>query len=579
MNNPKITLRLLNEPNLFPNQSLLKENSNISINHGNDLLIDLNSSLLTTRSKKSNNNIKNTNISSNSNNNIFRNLDLKLSITKIINNSSIKPENLILFIYIDDKYKVLHDKNIFPYFNYTQCETTLINNSNNTSALNSEMRSVENKNVKKNQSFNSIINIQNNNNNNIIIYYKLCNVLQKLVVDIYQYETEKMCFNLPLSCSIYMLKIFIFQNLHLNINDLGKNFNIHGTGYTDIKGNIFKALTNRKFDENILIFEICKYYKVDENKIINLIMIEKSPNQCNIGLDFRFNYLRNFYVSDNLENDTRNYRCIINGFNLYIYCHNSCCKIYKSYFIVNKAYGVFDIFPCLSEIKCPFCGLDKIKLKNIGMVNAKWVYRGFLKQSKISKISGDGLTIINNKLYKIDDINFEEQFHSLLFEVEFYQSKLQKKSKYNTFNNRKDNSRKNLSNSINEEDNIDNMDFNDINLEQKYLTKGINTNNIQREFTFQKKNSNNNPTINLKNANNNKDKEILSLFHNNNNEKNDNDIDNDNDNDNVNKNDNIINPNLNLRKDPDINIKIDNQKEQCCADCTNITADNTCFIW
>ena len=99
--------------------------------------------------------------------------------------------------------------------------------------------------------------------------------------------------------------------------------------------------------------------------------------------------------------------------------------------------------------------------------------------------------------------------------------------------------------------------------------------NIQREFTFQKKNSNNDPTINVKNANNNNDKEILSLFHNNNNEKNDNDIDNDN----INKDDNIINPNLNLRKDPDINIKIDNQKEQCCADCTNITADNTCFIW
>ena len=123
------------------------------------------------------------------------------------------------------------------------------------------------------------------------------------------------------------------------------------------------------------------------------------------------------------------------------------------------------------------------------------------------------------------------------------------------------------------------MDFNDINLEQKYLTKAINTNNIQREFTFQKKNSNNYPTINVKNANNNKDKEILSLFHNNNNEKNDNEIDNDIDNDNINKDDNIINPNLNLRKDPDINIKIDNQKEQCCADCTNITADNTCFIW
>ena len=152
MYNPKIILRLLNEPNLFSNQKLLKENSNLSINNGNDLLIDLNQSLLTNSSKLNNNNIKNTNITSNSNTNIFRNIDLKISITKAINNPLIKPENLILLIYIDDKFKILHDKNIFP-FNYNQCETTLINNSNNTSVLNSEMRSIDNKNIKKTNLF------------------------------------------------------------------------------------------------------------------------------------------------------------------------------------------------------------------------------------------------------------------------------------------------------------------------------------------------------------------------------------------------------------------------------------------
>ena len=152
MYNPKIILRLLNEPNLFSNQKLLKENSNLSINNGNDLLIDLNQSLLTNSSKLNNNNIKNTNITSNSNTNIFRNIDLKISITKAINNPLIKPENLILLIYIDDKFKILHDKNLFP-FNYNQCETTLINNSNKTSVLNSEMRSIDNKNIKKTNLF------------------------------------------------------------------------------------------------------------------------------------------------------------------------------------------------------------------------------------------------------------------------------------------------------------------------------------------------------------------------------------------------------------------------------------------
>ena len=138
---------------------------------------------MTSRSKRSNNNIKGTNISSNSNNNTIKNLDLKYIICKIINNPLIKPENLILFINSDEKYIMLHDKNIFPFYNnITQYETTLVNNSNNPSALNSEMRSTGFQNIKKIQSFRSIMNNQNNNNNpnnnNIIIFYKICNILQ-----------------------------------------------------------------------------------------------------------------------------------------------------------------------------------------------------------------------------------------------------------------------------------------------------------------------------------------------------------------------------------------------------------------
>ena len=566
MNNLKITLRLLNDSTIFQNQNLLEENSSISINNGNDLLIDLSQQLMTSRSKKSNNNIKGTNISSNSNNNFIKNLDLKYMICKVINNPLIKPENLILFINNDEKYIMLHDKNMFPFFNnITQYETTLVNNSNNPSALNSEMRVTEFQNNKKMQSFRSIMNNQNNNNNqnnsSIIIFYKICNILQKIIVDIYQYKTEKINFNLPISCSIYFLKILICKTLNININEVGRNFNLHGTGFTDMKGNIIKALTNRKFDENTLIYEICKHYKLDNNKIINLLMIEKSRNQCGIGLDFRFNYLKNFQLSEYFEDDTKNFRCVINGLNLYIYCKNSSCKIFNSYFIINKAYGVFDIFPCLSQIKCPFCNCNKIFLRNMGMINAKWQYKGFLKCSKVSKINGDGLTIINNKLYKINDIKFEEQFHSLLFEVEFYQSRLQKNKKFNTFNNesKNDSSKKNLINSISVEEN-DNLDFNDINLEQKYLTKGNHEQmNVKREFTFQKINSKNNSINNINIINHEKD--IIDLFHKPNNI----------------KEYSSLNP---IRNDnTDFKIKIDNQKEQCCADCSTMTIDNSCFIW
>ena len=224
MNNLKITLRLLNDSTIFQNKNLLEENSFISINNKNDLLIDLNQQLMTSRSKKSNNNIKGTNISSNSNNNIIKNIDLKYIICKIINNPLIKQENLILFINNDEKYIMLHDKNMFPFFNnITQYETTLVNNSNNPSALNSELRNTEFQNIKKIQSFRSIMYNQNNNNNNqnnnnIIIFYKICNILQKIIVDIYQFKTERINFNLPISCSIYFLKLLIFKTLNININ-------------------------------------------------------------------------------------------------------------------------------------------------------------------------------------------------------------------------------------------------------------------------------------------------------------------------------------------------------------------------
>ena len=187
MNNLKITLRLLNDSTIFQNQNLLEENSSISINNGNDLLIDLSQQLMTSRSKRSNNNIKGTNISSNSNNNTIKNLDLKYIICKIINNPLIKPENLILFINSDEKYIMLHDKNIFPFYNnITQYETTLVNNSNNPSALNSEMRSTGLQNLKKVVVSNRSINNNINETKNQILYYKICDFKQRIMIDIFQ---------------------------------------------------------------------------------------------------------------------------------------------------------------------------------------------------------------------------------------------------------------------------------------------------------------------------------------------------------------------------------------------------------
>ena len=79
--------------------------------------------------------------------------------------------------------------------------------------------------------------------------------------------------------------------------------------------------------------------------------------------------------------------------------------------------------------------------------------------------------------------------------------------------------------------------------------------NVQREFTFQKINSKNNSINNI----NNHEKDIIDLFHKPNNI----------------KDYNSVNP---IRNDNnDFKIKIDNQKEQCCADCSTMVIDNLVY--
>ena len=102
-------------------------------------------------------------------------------------------------------------------------------------------------------------------------------------------------------------------------------------------------------------------------------------------------------------------------------CLNEECELFNEYFTVCKGYGLYDIVAESNNVKCPKCGKRDKELRNIGVINSKYEYKGCLKQGKESKFSGDASTFENNKLYILNEINFKNEFKALLIEVSFLQ--------------------------------------------------------------------------------------------------------------------------------------------------------------
>ena len=331
-------------------------------------------------------------------------------------------------------------------------------------------------------------------------------------------------------------------------------------------------MTNKKFNDDNLIYDIMIYYMEPSkigNKYLNLILIENSPEKCFIGLDFKFNVMNNLKKIQNYENNAPSYRNVSDGLNFFIYCLNKECLIYNNYFTVNKGYGSFNIFHILNDINCPLCNCKYFSLRNLGMINSKWNFKGFLKGVKKSKINGEGITLDNDKLYIIKEIIFENQFESLFLEVEYYQIKIPIVSSNNnkTSKNSYQSSINNIESSlIQSSSEISESDLNSIYLEQKYLKndgklsfKPIFEIEDGKEFTFQKNENEEENKIkdNILNENNN--------------------IDNNNS---VQKSGKSLKKNekTNIIKQDECEIKIESKKESCCLTCSHFT-NNSCYLW
>lgn len=400
---------------------LLKPTETTDISHlikkpqteDNQFFIDFNSAL-TSRTKCS------SSFSLNEINYKPKNIEIKLSIANYLD---IRPDLIQLYnrdnqgTLIELKDKATFDSSMLNNFKETQVSSPVI--------------------VAK---FNS-----GRNKSKVMLYFSLSTTIQhKIIIDFFNHNIEKMIFDVSSQCSVYLLKHMISQktsNLILKENQIlysaglvpespqlnentsgnSKNLIILNKMYTN------KSSTSHKLEDDTSVSKIIDYYNEKNGKqsnpnescILSLIFAEKNKDKYQIGLNFSFNIMRTSNKV-NFDESAPEYREVSDGLNLFSYCYNNNCGIYKEMFTAQIGYGQFDIIKLCKIIYCPICkDKNKHEVKNIGMVNSQWKYKGFLNGSEASKCEGDGFTI-DNQLYVLSEINIVKQFNSLLIEIKHY---------------------------------------------------------------------------------------------------------------------------------------------------------------
>ena len=342
----------------------------------------------------------------------------------------------------------------------------------------------------------------------------------------------------------------------ITINEIEK-IKIFGNGIVNNNFNqyISKKQTNRNFNNSSIISEIYDYYinnlnssiikednsnnimndnisiyKDDLNDgILSFIMMEQKNNKCSLGLDFRFTILNSFIPISEEENKEENKNDIIafknyikddsylskNGLNLYFNCLNNRCKYNNKNFILNAGYGNFDIFSLIKyNAYCPSCYKSKqiflkekntnnnindnnnLDLKYIGMMNSKWIYKGYLIGIKKTIVEGKGITVMKDILYKSKEFDFFNQFIKLKFEIEQFHSK----NIYNPIDTKNESSiYSDNYNCINETNKTNKLNLKDIIGDSKLNENGnfneINNNNNNSKIIKIKKDNYNNQEI------------------------------------------------------------------------------------
>ena len=248
------------------------------------------------------------------------------------------------------------------------------------------------------------------------LYYTICKEITKITVDFYQMNIDKIFIKLSSICSIQMLKMII--NEKLNNSLVIDSLRIYGLYIIDVNSKEKKIMNQSKeINDKMTLKNIINSYfgnKISSQYMIYFLLSRNKDNKLQMGLNFKFNYLKNISKIKFNENAPNHCECS-DGINLFAYCRNSECSINNSLFIHILGYGIFDIMKEILKVYCPICN-KKSEVKNIGLINSKWFYKGKLNCPTQNCFEGDGITI-DDQLYILKETKISSLLLKLIIEV------------------------------------------------------------------------------------------------------------------------------------------------------------------
>ena len=252
------------------------------------------------------------------------------------------------------------------------------------------------------------------------LYYTICKEITKITVDFYQMNIDKIFIKLSSICSIQMLKMII--NEKLNNSLVIDSLRIYGLYIIDVNSKEKKIMNQSKeINDKMTLKNIINSYfgnKISSQYMIYFLLSRNKDNKLQMGLNFKFNYLKNISKISFNQNAPIHCECS-DGINLFVYCRNINCSLYNNLFIKVLGYGIFDIMREIERVECPFCKYQKTEVKNIGFINSKWYYKGKINSSKQNSFEGDGITI-DDQLYIFKEAKISSLLIKLIIEVKPY---------------------------------------------------------------------------------------------------------------------------------------------------------------
>ena len=248
------------------------------------------------------------------------------------------------------------------------------------------------------------------------LYYKTYNDIIKITVDFYQMNIDKIFIKLSSICSIQMLKLIINEKFKQSLEI--DSVKIFGLYIIDLKSKEKKIMNQSKeiTDKVTLKYIINSYFGNKNSQYLLYFLLSRNKNnKLQMGLNFKFNYLKNISKIKFNENAPEHCECS-DGINLFVYCRNSYCQLFNNLFIKVLGYGVFDIMREIERVECPICKYQKTEVKNIGFINSKWYYKGKINSSKQNSFEGDGITI-DDQLYIFKEAKISSLLLKLIIEV------------------------------------------------------------------------------------------------------------------------------------------------------------------